>query len=182
MFDATIHSSPQLRAVHASASPALASASSADAASATDFRSLVAVTTAPPLRTTVRPVSPRTRGGNPGTARHRAAPPAAAGPPRRSRDNTPRPPVHSSQLRIVGPRYPLGEAFSVTATGHVVAHQPFHVFGQLNAGDLVPTQFPAETGVEAEPATKMNLESLDLFAGRVRDDLALQADVRGLDA
>ena len=61
-------------------------------------------------------------------------------------------------------------------------HHAHDVVAELGRGHLVPAQLAAESGVQAEPAAEVDLETLDLVAVGVGDDLALETDVGDLDA
>ncbi len=86
----------------------------------------------------------------------------------------------SYQIRFLGTSDPLGEPFTVLPLGDVVAHNTLHIVRQFGGGDLVPSQFTAESRIKPETAAEMDLETLDLLAFGVGDDLPLKTDVRGL--
>src|SRR6478735_10886424 len=76
----------------------------------------------------------------------------------------------SSQGRFVGPGDPLGEPLALLALGVERLHDALDEVGQLVAGDLVAAYLPAEPGIQAQAATQVHLEALDLLAGVVGDD------------
>src|SRR5690606_14015178 len=63
----------------------------------------------------------------------------------------------SSQVGLVGAHCPLCETLARVAVLDEIAHHPLDVVAEFGAGHLVLAQFAAETAVETEAATQMNL-------------------------
>src|SRR5690606_15196893 len=175
--------SPNCSTAHRSDCSALASANCSDASAAKALSSSreAVVIDLPPVSANRR-ISPRRLVCRRRTTTLRRPP--VEDPPRHSTDSGTE--WHemtwnrSYQIRFLGTSDPLGEPFTVLPLGDVVAHNTLHIVRQFGGGDLVPSQFTAESRIKPETAAEMDLETLDLLAFGVGDDLPLKTDVRGL--
>src|SRR5258705_445677 len=88
----------------------------------------------------------------------------------------------SFEVRLLRALHPVGEALPVLLLALEVLQDALDVVRKLGRRGLEPPDLPAEAGVHAERPSQVDLEALDLLAAGVGDELALQADVGGLDA
>src|SRR5690606_30547226 len=126
-----------------------------------------------------------TSAGSPGCRRRTPTPRAPrrdAGPRRRSTGSRTGPPGRSRQGLLGGARRPDREPLAVLALGLETLQDPLDVVRQFVGGDLQSAHLAAEGRLQAEGAAEVHLVAADLAALVVRDELALEADVGGLDA
>src|SRR3954452_1626171 len=131
------------------------------------------------------------REGRSGTPRGRGWPRADGGPPRRSTGSGTVSCARSSgrlehaltaERHLVGAGDPRGEALTGQPLLEVGRDDVRHVVVEPRAGHLVGAQLAAELPGQADAATEVHLETLDLLAVVVQDELALEPDVGHLRA
>src|SRR5690625_2748923 len=88
----------------------------------------------------------------------------------------------SSQHLLVGAGDPGGERLAVRTLVEIPTNETFDVVGEVDGGELVRPELAAEPRFEPERATEVHLESRHLLAVLIDHQLALEADVDGLDA
>src|SRR3954449_9996103 len=86
----------------------------------------------------------------------------------------------AAERGLVGAGHPGGEGLAVVPLVEERLDHVGDVVVQAGAGHLVGTELLAEPRVQPEAAAEVDLEALDLVAGRVQDQLALEADVGDL--
>src|SRR3954470_3389531 len=169
---------PKVSTAHSMMLSAGASSSSGPTTRAVSRSSSALTTVIEPLRSQSgaadRRTSPRRRAGTPGTPMRRVSRRAGRAARHRSRGSAEERSGRSSQRLLVCARSPRSEALARSALVEVPPDDSLDVVGKTCGGDLVGSELAAESGVEAKATAEVDLKALDLVAGLVEDELALQ--------